>query len=66
MVADSRISFDVTNFFSLDIYSAIGFVVLASLSLGYYYLTQILFRILFHLFRNQQTLIIYFAIAIAV
>jgi len=65
MVADSRISFDVTNFFSLDIYSAIGFVVLASLSLGYYYLTQILFRILFHLFRNQQTLIIYFAIAIA-
>lgn len=65
MVADSKISFDVTNFFSLDIYSAIGFVVLASLSLGYYYLTQIIFRILFYLFRNQQILIIYFAIAIS-
>jgi nitrogen fixation/metabolism regulation signal transduction histidine kinase len=64
MVADSKISFDVTNFFSLDIYSAIGFVVLAGLSLAYYYLTQIIFRILFSVFSPQQTLIVYFAIAV--
>jgi two-component system nitrogen regulation sensor histidine kinase NtrY len=63
LVSDSTISFDVTNFFSLNIYSAIGFVVLASLSLAYYYFSQILFRLLFHVFRNQQVLIIYFAIA---
>ena len=63
LVADSKISFDVTNFFSLDIYSIFGLVVLASLSLAYYYLTQLLFKILFQVFR-RQVIIIYFAIAI--
>lgn len=60
LVADSRISFDVTDFFSLSIYSAIGFIVLASLSLAYYYLSQVLFRILFYVFQNQQPYMIYF------
>lgn len=60
LVADSKISFDVTDFFSLTIYSAIGFIVLASLSLAYYYLSQVLFRILFYVFRNQQPYMIYF------
>ncbi len=63
MVADSKISFDVTNFFSLDIYSVIGLIVLASLSLAYYYFTQILFRILFQAF-SSQVLVTYFAIAV--
>ncbi len=42
MVADSQISFDVINFFSLNIYSAIGFLVLCCLAIGYFFLCQIL------------------------
>ena len=42
MVADSQISFDVINFFSLNIYSVIGFIVLCCLAIGYYFLCQIL------------------------
>ncbi|HTD94370.1 MAG TPA: hypothetical protein VK644_11175, partial [Chitinophagaceae bacterium] len=51
IVADSKISFDVTNFFSLDKYTVVGFIVLATLTLSYYYFTQLLFRIIFPLFR---------------
>lgn len=64
IVADSKISFDVTDAFSLTIYTAIGFLVLAVLSLSYYYFTQLLFRIIFPLFR-ENTLPIYFAIGFA-
>jgi hypothetical protein len=37
LVADSKISFDVTNFFGLSIYTVIGFALLACLSLSYYF-----------------------------
>ena len=36
MVADTKISFDVTDFFSMYQYTVVGFVVLACLSLSYY------------------------------
>jgi signal transduction histidine kinase len=62
MVADSKISFDVTNFFSLNIFTVVGFVVLACLSLSYYYFTQLLFRFIFPLF-SRQKIIIWFAIS---
>lgn len=62
IVADSKISFDVTNFFSLDRYTVVGFIVLATLTLAYYYLTQLLFRIIFPLF-GKNTWPVYFAIA---
>jgi signal transduction histidine kinase len=62
IVADSKISFDVMNFNSLDKYTVVGFIVLATLSLSYYYLTQLLFRIIFPLF-SQNTRPVYFAIA---
>lgn len=62
IVADSKISFDVTNFFSLDQYTVVGFIVLATLSLSYYYFTQLLFRIMFPLFRANVKPV-YFAIA---
>ena len=62
IVTDSKISFDVTNFFSLDRYTVVGFIVLATLSLSYYYFTQLLFRAIFPLFRNNIWLV-YFAIA---
>lgn len=62
MVADSKISFDVTNFESLDRYTAVGFLVLACLSLSYYYFTQLLFRIILPLFKDNIWAV-YFAIA---
>lgn len=64
IVSDSKISFDVTDFFSLNAYSVVGFFVLACLSLSYYYFTQILFRIIFPLFK-ENTWPIYFAIGFA-
>ena len=63
LVSDSKISFDVTDFFSLSIYSVIGFTVLASLSLGYYYFTQLLLRFILPIFDGRRV-IIYFAIAV--
>lgn len=64
MVADSKISFDVTNFFTLNFFTVIGFVVLSCLSLSYYYLSQLLFRLIFPLFEGRKY-IIYFAIGFA-
>jgi two-component system, NtrC family, nitrogen regulation sensor histidine kinase NtrY len=61
IVADSKISFDVTNFDSLDRYTAVGFIVLACLSLSYYYFTQLLFRNIFPVFRDNPWPV-YFAI----
>jgi len=63
LISDSKISFDVTNFFSLTIYSVVGFVVLASLSLAYYYFTQILFHFIFPVFEKRAVLI-YFVMAL--
>jgi two-component system nitrogen regulation sensor histidine kinase NtrY len=64
IVADSKISFDVTDFFSLNSYTVVGFIVLACLSLAYYYFTQLLFRVIFPLF-GDRTWPIYFAIGFA-
>lgn len=47
LVADSKVSFYVTDFFGLDFYTVIGFIVLALLSLAYYYFTRLLFRFIF-------------------
>jgi two-component system, NtrC family, nitrogen regulation sensor histidine kinase NtrY len=63
LVADSKISFDVINFFSLDWQTVVGFIVLALLSLSYYYFTRILFRFIFPAFEGR-TLQIYFGIAL--
>ncbi|MCO6497022.1 MAG: HAMP domain-containing histidine kinase [Chitinophagaceae bacterium] len=40
LVADPQISFDVINFFSLNIYSLVGFLVLCCVSAGYFMLIQ--------------------------
>lgn len=42
MVSDSQISFDVINFFTLNIYSVTGFIVLCCIAIGYFLLSQIL------------------------
>jgi two-component system, NtrC family, nitrogen regulation sensor histidine kinase NtrY len=46
LVIDARISFNVTNAFSLTIYSVISFMVLAALALSYFIFTQILLRLI--------------------
>ena len=46
LVADARISFNVTNFFSLTIYSFLGFIILAALALSYFIFTRILLRLI--------------------
>ena len=47
LVADSQISFDVINFFSINnLYSFIGFVVLCCIAIGYFLLAQILLYLL--------------------
>jgi two-component system, NtrC family, nitrogen regulation sensor histidine kinase NtrY len=45
LVADARISFNVTNAFSLTIYSVISFIILAALALSYFIFTRILLRL---------------------
>lgn len=62
MVADSKISFDVTNFFSLTKYTVVGFFVLACLSLSYYYFAQLLMRYILPVFRGAE-MVMYFVIA---
>lgn len=63
LVLDSKISFNVTDFFSLDFYTVIGLIVLALLCLSYYYFSKLLFRFIFPAFKNQY-LYIYFFIAV--
>lgn len=63
LVLDSKISFNVTNFFSiLNINSFIGFIVLASMALGYFFLSQVLFRLITLLIR-QLSIVLYILIA---
>lgn len=44
LVADSQISFDVINFFTLSVYSVVGFIVLSCIASGYFLLIQILLQ----------------------
>ncbi len=53
MVADSQISFDVVNFFTLNFYSVIGFVVLGSLAIIFFFLSQIIIYLLQPLFPKK-------------
>jgi two-component system nitrogen regulation sensor histidine kinase NtrY len=46
LVADARISFNVTNAFSLTIYSVISFIILAALALSYFIFSQIILRLI--------------------
>ncbi len=53
LVSDAKISFDVTNFFSLTIYSTISIVILCFLALGFFYLSQVL---LLPILANKESL----------
>jgi signal transduction histidine kinase len=62
LVADSKVSFNVSDFFSLDLYSVFGFIILAIISVTYYYFSRLLYQWIFQIFQNH--LYVYFAIAI--
>ncbi len=64
MVADSQISFDVINFFTLNIYSIIGFVVLCCIAIGYFVLGQILMYLLRPMF-PENFIALYIIVAVA-
>ncbi|GAA4332241.1 HAMP domain-containing sensor histidine kinase [Flaviaesturariibacter amylovorans] len=62
LVADSSISFNVTYFFSLDVFTVVGFVELALLTVSYYYFTRVLYRFIFPAFAGRM-LLLYFGLA---
>jgi len=63
LVADSKISFDVINFFTLNIYSVIGFVVLGCVAIGYFFFTQVVIYLLKPLLpQNILMMILYITI----
>jgi two-component system nitrogen regulation sensor histidine kinase NtrY len=45
MIADSQVSFDVVNFFTLNVYSAVGFFIFCLLAIIFFALTQIILYI---------------------
>lgn len=63
LIADSKISFNVIDFFSLDVYTVVGLIVLALLSLSYYYLSRLLFRAIFLAFEGRS-IYVYFGLAV--
>jgi two-component system, NtrC family, nitrogen regulation sensor histidine kinase NtrY len=67
MVSDAQISFNVTNVYNLTQYSYIGFVILATLALSFFFLSQILLTIAGRLVgaRNYIMFIITAAIGLA-
>ena len=62
LVADSKISFDVTNFFGLSVYTVIGFALLTCLSLSFYFLSRLILKLVYNLFEKKE-LFIYLCIA---
>ncbi len=63
LVTDAKISFNVTNFFSLlKNYSFVGFIALAALALGYFFLSQVLFQLIGYLIRSLN-IVLYIIIA---
>jgi two-component system, NtrC family, nitrogen regulation sensor histidine kinase NtrY len=63
MVADSQISFDVINFFTLNMYSVTGFIVLCSIAIGYFLSSQILLQLIQPYF-SKNFVELYLSIAI--
>ncbi|RYG52314.1 MAG: methyl-accepting chemotaxis protein, partial [Chitinophagaceae bacterium] len=62
LVADSQISFDVLNFFTLNIYSLIGFIVLCCIAIGYFFISQVILDVLRPVYRSN---FLYFLLCIA-
>ena len=65
LVADSQISFDVINFFTLNVYSVIGFIVLSCVATGYFFLIQILLQPLNIFIGRRKRYLLYLIITIS-
>ncbi|MFT4018989.1 MAG: HAMP domain-containing sensor histidine kinase [Agriterribacter sp.] len=52
LVADSQISLDVTNFFTLNIYSVFGFAVLCCVSISYFIFSQAILNMMERMIRK--------------
>ncbi len=64
LVADSQISFDVVNFFTINnIYSVIGFIVLCCVATAYFFLFQILLYVL-NPFIKRDSYILYISLSV--
>ncbi len=64
IISNSQVSFDVTNFFSLSAYTAVGFIILAFISLGFHFFTRIIYHYLFPAF-SARVYLIYLIISVA-
>ena len=64
LVADSQISFDVMNFFTLNIYTVVGFIVLCCITIGYFFFIQLLLHVVKCCIDEDQY-VLYIALAIA-
>ncbi|MBC7904701.1 MAG: hypothetical protein H7Y27_14850, partial [Gemmatimonadaceae bacterium] len=64
LISDARISFNVTEFFSLNVYSFVGFIVLAALSLSYFFLSQTIIQLITNFIRVRKY-ILYIVISVA-
>ncbi|WP_018630194.1 sensor histidine kinase [Niabella aurantiaca] len=53
IIAKSKISFDVTNIDSLSVYTIVGFLILACLCLGFYYLSRTLYKYILAAFTTK-------------
>ncbi len=53
LVIDSRLNLDVNFIFSLDIYSMVGFLIIASIFFSFFFLGMVLFRLIFHLLQGK-------------
>lgn len=58
VVAEPQISFDVLNFFTLNYYSIVGFIVICCIALGYFFLVIIIFYISRSIIKSYYSLAI--------
>ncbi len=64
LAADSNISFDVINFFSLNLFSVLGFTELAIIAIGYYYFIRLML-IPLSVFFDKDYYLVYLGISVS-
>jgi two-component system nitrogen regulation sensor histidine kinase NtrY len=57
LVVDSKIPFNVTDFFRLDIYSFVGFLVLANICLAYFFFSKMILGFIYTLIGDKNYLL---------
>ncbi|MBI3884012.1 MAG: hypothetical protein HY305_07365, partial [Sphingobacteriales bacterium] len=57
LISDSQIPFDVVNFFTLNVYTIIGFVAFGCIAIGYFFSTQIIIYLLQPIFSRYKVVL---------